>query len=242
MQGGSLRSRRRHVTVGVIAVGLFGLVFIATGYTPELWVDMADPKADSLLWRFSVSAADTSLALLTATLLFGPVHVIRGGRPTIHRPWRRVIGVWGGAMALVHVSAAVFVHARWQKVWSNWLEIAPPTLVGGDRGLANWLGLAQVAIVVLLLWLSRDGALRSLGGRTWKRLQRSSYVLVVLVGAHALLYHRIEARIAVHRAPIIALLVLMLLGQLAGIGFVLWRRHGAASSGPRSAPHRDLRP
>jgi DMSO/TMAO reductase YedYZ heme-binding membrane subunit len=228
MAGGLVEVRRQHVIVGLVAALLFAAVMTLTGWTPELWVDVPDPKADSLLWRFSVSAADTSVALLAATLLFGPIRVMRGHRPAVHRPWRRVLGIWTGIMALLHVSAAVFVHARWQKFWSNWLEIAPPTLVGGDRGLANWLGLAQVAIVILLLWLSRDAAVRRLGGGTWKWLQRSTYVLALLVAAHALLYHRIEERITEHRIPIIAVLVVILVGQLAGVGTVLLRRRSDA--------------
>lgn len=205
-------------------MALFVVVLLLTGQTPELWVDIPDRKADSMLWRFSVSAADTSVALLAATLLFGPIRVLRGGRPSIHRPWRRVLGIWAGIMALLHLSTAVFVHVRWQNVWANWVEISPPRLVGGDRGLANWLGLIQVVLVIMLLWLSRDAAVRMLGGRKWKWLQRSTYILVALVAAHALLYHRVEERIAAHRAPIVALFGLIVVAQLAGFAVVVWRR------------------
>jgi sulfoxide reductase heme-binding subunit YedZ len=229
-------SHRRHAIVGLVTLGVCATVVVLTGVTPELWIDVDEPKADSWLWRLSVAAADTALVLLVATLLWGPVHVWRGGRPAVHHPWRRALGIWAGSVALAHVSLAVFVHARWQKVWSNWLEISPPRLVGGDRGLANWLGLFQVVLIVMLLWLSRDDALRRLGARTWKWLQRSVYVLGIMVAVHALLYHRIEERITAHRVPVLVLISLALIGQVSGVVFVLWRTrmrrsppHGGAS-------------
>lgn len=216
--------------IGLAALGVWVGIVLLTGLTPERWVDVDEPKADSWLWRCSVAAADTALVLLAATLLAGPLRVLRGGSPAVHRPWRRVLGIWAGVAALVHVSLAVGVHARWTRLWSNWLELSPPTLVGGNRGIANWLGALQVALVVLLLWLSRDEALRRLGGRTWKWLQRSAYLLVAAVALHALLYHRIEQRIAAHRLPVIAVLVVVAAAQLLGVVVVLLRRRRAGAA------------
>ncbi len=220
---------RRNIVVGATVVSVLAAIVVLTGVTPERWVDVDEPKAASWLWRLSVSAADTAVLILAATLLVGPLRVLRGGRPTTHLPWRRTLGIWAGGVALLHVSLAVFVHARATRLWSNWLELSPLELVGGARGLANWLGLLQVAIVAMLLWLSRDEALRRLGGRTWKWLQRSAYVLVIAVAVHALLYHRVEQRIAAHRIPLYLVLGFVIAAQLAGMAVVLRRRNSSAT-------------
>jgi DMSO/TMAO reductase YedYZ heme-binding membrane subunit len=205
-----------------VGITVFGAILLLTGTT--LWVDFDEPKADSWLWRISISAADTSLVLIAATLLWGPVRVLRHGRPVVHHPWRRALGIWAGLFGLAHVALAVFVHASWDRLWTNWFLITPPSLAGGPRGVANWLGVAQVTLVVLLLWLSRDQALRRLGPARWKRLQRSTYVLAALVAVHAVLYFTVEQRIVAHRLPVIVVLLTMAVGQLAGLALI-WRRN-----------------
>lgn len=222
MSARSLPSRL-DVLVGAIAIGLFIAIILLTGLSPERWVDNNELKSSSWLWRTSVAAADTSLALLVAALAVGPIKVLRGGRPMVHVPVRRTLGVWAGGFTILHVSLAIFVHARAARIWSNWLELSPIEFTSGQRGLANWLGLAQLAIVVGLLWLSRDVALRRLGPVLWKRLQRSTYVLAGLVAVHALLYQAVEARIPVHSNTVRTVLGAMLAAQLVAAA-VVWRR------------------
>jgi hypothetical protein len=55
-------------------------------------------------------------------------------------------------------------------------------------GLGNWTGLAATAIVVGLLAISSDRALRGLEAGAWKWLQRLNYALFALVVAHAIYY------------------------------------------------------
>lgn len=203
------------------------VILVLTGLTPERWVDIDQAKADWWSWRLSVSSADTALILLVATLAIGPLHVLAGGRPSVHRPLRRVVGVWAGCVALVHVSFAIFVHTDGLDLVKNWLTAAPSVsdplpVRGGKRGLANWLGLGQVLLVVILLALSRDAALRRLGPKWWKRLQRLSYVLVALVAVHVLLYQAVEQRINRHKAPV--LLVLLFIGVIQIAAATIVRR------------------
>lgn len=55
-------------------------------------------------------------------------------------------------------------------------------------GLGNWTGLAALVLVVGLLALSSDAALRKLKAGPWKRLQRLNYALFALVILHAFFY------------------------------------------------------
>lgn len=55
-------------------------------------------------------------------------------------------------------------------------------------GLGNWTGLAATVIVVGLLAISSNFALRKLKAGPWKNLQRLNYVLFVLVILHAIYY------------------------------------------------------
>ncbi len=226
------RAKRRTLSVGLAALAGFCLFLVLTGFSPERWVDNEDLKATSWLWRLSVSAADTSLVLLIVALLIGPINVLRGGQPRVHVPLRRTVGVWAGGFAIGHVSLAVFVHAGFPRIWSNWVELTPPGLTTGRRGLANWLGLALLALVIALLWLSRDAALRRLGRSKWKLLQRSTYVLAGLVAIHAILYQSVEQRIAAHATPVRIGLFAVLAIQLVGFIVVSGRARSAPSPPP----------
>ncbi len=230
-------AERHHLVVGGVTVALALGLLVLTGLTPERWVDIDQAKADTWNWRLSTASADTSLILLVATLTVGPWRVLRGRRPSIHRPLRRALGIWAGAMGLLHVAFALFIHANGLGVWENWFVSAPSlsdpfTLLRGKRGLANWIGLAQAGLIVVLLVASRDKALRQLGPVWWKRVQRSSYVLMGLIAVHVLLFQSIEQRINRHRIPVLLLLVFVVVVQL---GAVVTVRRRAASPTPEMA-------
>ncbi|MEO8335056.1 MAG: hypothetical protein ABI664_08790 [bacterium] len=61
-------------------------------------------------------------------------------------------------------------------------------------GFANYTGLGAVVVAVLLLSLSNDYFLRTLGTSRWKALQRWNYALLALVIAHGAAYQVIEKR------------------------------------------------
>jgi hypothetical protein len=61
-------------------------------------------------------------------------------------------------------------------------------------GFANYTGLAAVLIAVLLLALSNDYFLRTLGSARWKRLQRWNYAFNGLVLLHGIAFQLIEKR------------------------------------------------
>lgn len=160
----------------------------------------------SMFNAVSLVTAYASIALLGATLLFGPLHVLKGGRPIISTTSRRHLGVWSGVFAIIHVAAGLNVH-----LGGRYLDyfLTP----GIDRsirldafGAANNIGLVATLLVLVLMIISRDRWIRSMGAVRWKRLQRGAYWLTFLIFAHGFLYQAIEGRPAV---PIFALILIM---------------------------------
>ena len=100
-------------------------------------------------------------------------------------------------------------------------------------GLGNWTGLAALVIVVGLLALSSDVALRTLKFRTWKWLQRLNYALFALVILHALFYGALVRL----DSPFTLLLGLSVIAVFVGqaVGIWLWRRYARRAAG-RPAP------
>jgi DMSO/TMAO reductase YedYZ heme-binding membrane subunit len=64
-------------------------------------------------------------------------------------------------------------------------------------GTANYLGILAGAVLLLLLLLSSDRALRWLGASRWKAWQRLSYVGALAILGHGILYQILERRRAV---------------------------------------------
>jgi sulfoxide reductase heme-binding subunit YedZ len=70
------------------------------------------------------------------------------------------------------------------------------TLDAGTKAFitANWFGLAAALLLVVLLSISNDIALRTLGTRRWKLIQQSTYVVAITVVIHGGIYQILEKR------------------------------------------------
>ncbi len=153
-------------------------------------------QSDDIKFRWSMATAYVGLALLGATLVTGAVNILRSRRNPISTDLRRDIGIWCGVIGLTHVAIG------WQVHMGNMLlyffreagETKRLVLRADLFGFANYTGLMAALIIMLLLALSNDISLRSLGSRRWKSLQRWNYVLIVLVALHSVAYQSIENR------------------------------------------------
>ena len=96
-------------------------------------------------------------------------------------------------------------------------------------GLGNWTGLAATVVVLGLLALSNDRALRKLKARRWKRLQRLNYALFVLIVAHAVFYGALGRATSPSTLLLGAMVLAVLLVQ--GVGMRLWQRRRALAAG-----------
>ncbi len=167
-----------------------------------------------LLVSLSGGTAYASLLLLALTLLLGPINVLLRRPNPVSSDLRRDCGIWAAALGIVHAGLAL-----WRLLPSDFwraFALATDQLHLDSPGLANDLGLAATALLVLLLLLSSDRALGLLGSRRWKSLQRLSYVLFVAAVLHTLLYQRLAepGALFIFLLPVLAAGVLVL--QLAG--------------------------
>lgn len=203
------------------------LFFFGLRLTPELWVDVPKPKAESIEWRVSMSFAYTSLLFLSVALAVGPYYVLSNRPISINILLRRDIAIWAGIWAIAHSSIALFIHVEGLKFWNSFVyqlpSLANPLPLKLNRiGQANYIGLFQLLIIVLLLFLSNNVALRKLGSKHWKNLQRLSYVAMGSIMLHAFIYHRVEQRLWSFRWPVYGIFAVVVVLQLAG--FYYYRR------------------
>ena len=60
--------------------------------------------------------------------------------------------------------------------------------------MTNYLGLISAAVLLVLVLISNNFAIKRLGLAAWKRLQRLAYVAVALVLLHGATYQFLEKR------------------------------------------------
>ena len=83
-------------------------------------------------------------------------------------------------------------------------------------GAANHSGLLAVLILVVLASISNDRALRTLGTRRWRSVQRWAYVILGFTIVHGALYQLIEKQRLVLVLVFVALALWIVVLQLAG--------------------------
>ena len=144
--------------------------------------------------RLSVATAYVGLVLLAATLLVGPLRERMGRATPVSVGLRRDIGIWAAFGGLVHTIVGLQVHMRGEIV----RYFVPDAAIGGLTKSAiaflsaNYTGLAATMLLLLLLAISNDVALRALGTARWKRIQRLNYLLFALVVTHGALYLAVD--------------------------------------------------
>lgn len=211
---------RRHLLLFFVAAGIVTIVDVAN-------------RSEDVITRVSFASAYAGMAFLAASLLIGPLRVLRGRRSPASTSFRRDVGIWAGILALLHVAFGLNAHLR-GRLWEYFvLPAADGTLprVRLDAfGAANYTGLMATAVIALLLALSNDLSLRKLGTRRWKALQRWNYGGFVLVVVHGVIYQALEDR-AAGWAAVFGAMVLLTVGVQV-VGFL--RRRGAPRAGTGS--------
>lgn len=183
----------------------------------------------SFIRQFTVATGYVALGLLGLTLLIGPANLLLRRRNPVSNYLSRDVGTWAAIFSVVHVIFGLQVHGS-GKI-SDFLHyfVAPDGSPWTNSfGLANWTGLAALVIVVGLLAISSDAALRKLKARSWKRLQRLNYALFALVILHAFFYGAL-LRVT---SPFTLLLGLSVIAVFVGqaVGVWLWRRRYARTA------------
>jgi sulfoxide reductase heme-binding subunit YedZ len=149
------------------------------------------------LRRISIGTGYVGVIFLAAALIIGPLNTLRGVSNPLSTYLRRDIGIMAGIFAVAHTIVGLQVHMGGDFV-RYFFQRKANGEVGAVRfdafGIANHLGLIAVLIIVVLLVISNNVSLRTLGPRRWKTIQRSNYVGAGLVAVHGLVYQAIEHR------------------------------------------------
>lgn len=204
----------RHLSLAMLTAGL-------------MWLAAAVGPAAGAGDRVSLTTSWICMVLLSAALLIGPLHARRSGRPLINHLPRRDLAIWGAIAGMVHFGLA-FKYSMNMEYMATFvdgaLQAPSPTV---RRELYFWsviAGLVIAALFLLLLGLSSNAALRLIGARWWKRLQRTSYAAFALTAAHGVAFQLIEGRSA-SLVLLFALLTAAVIGGQAA-GAVAVRRMG----------------
>lgn len=145
--------------------------------------------------RASFATAYPALILLALTLVLGPWRRITKRRNPVSDDLRRDVGIWAGALGIVHSGVGQCVHLR-GRPWLYYVYAAHPHHAFPLRhdlfGFANYTGVFGTMLLLALFATSNDYSLRAMGAQSWKRLQRWNYGVFALVALHAFGYHGIE--------------------------------------------------
>jgi sulfoxide reductase heme-binding subunit YedZ len=164
----------------VLAVGAWRAPY------PEVWE------------RISVVSAWLCLGLLAWALLIGPLQCIQGVKPPFNIYLRRDVGIWAALHGLLHFYAGNVVAMNSVYV-AAFVQTPTPELGIAIRDLlfsyGATVGMVIAILFLLLLAISSDRALRWLGPKKWKWLQRSAHVSLWLTVTHGIAYQLLEMRI-----------------------------------------------
>jgi methionine sulfoxide reductase heme-binding subunit len=189
------------------------LAVIAIVATLTFFLLLSSPD---IIWRLSMATAYAGLLYLATALIIGPINVLRGAPNPLSINLRRDIGIMAGILALAHTIVGLFVHLRPDPI--QYFFYRTPAGIGGLRydlwGAANDVGLLAALVILVLLTVSNNLSIRIMGGATWKRIQRWSYIGAILVIVHGLLYQAVEKRKPVLVAAVLIVAVAVTMVQL----------------------------
>jgi methionine sulfoxide reductase heme-binding subunit len=173
----------------------------------------------SITERLSMATAYAGLIFLAAVLSIGPMNVLRSAPNPLSTYLRRDIGIVAGVLALTHTIIGLLVHFKGDFV--QYFFYRTPVGIGTLRydpfGVANDLGLVAALVVLVLLTISNNLSIRTLGPAQWKGIQRWNYVGAILVIVHGLLYQVVvESRAPAFVACVLVVAAATMIVQLLG--------------------------
>lgn len=174
------------------------------------------------LARGTTATGYVATGLLGLTLLIGPANLLFRRRTPISTYLARDVGTWAALYSVIHVAFGLTLHRGPDIAGMLGYFVADGGPLVNSFGLGNWTGLAATVIVLVLLAISSDAALRELKARKWKDLQRLNYTLFALVVLHAFFYGALLRLTSPFTLLGILIVLAVILGQAAGIW--LWRR------------------
>jgi methionine sulfoxide reductase heme-binding subunit len=205
---------KRHLVLAAVAAAIVCLAYAAT------------PPPD-VRHRLSMATAYTGLIFLAASLWLGPWNVLRRRSNPISFDLRRDVGIWTGILAILHTAIGLTVHLR-GRMWMYFFKrLHPFRLQNTLFGFANFTGLGAALVFLMLLAISNDLSLRTLGTRRWKSMQRWTYAALILTAVHSVAYQLVEKR---HLPWVFLFTVLMIAVATVQILGFLWAQKAMSDS------------
>ncbi len=188
---------------------LFSLIWV---FVTQLTAEPGQPLVESL----SLASGYEALFLIVATLVIGPLNMLRNRRNPVNLNFRRDVGIWAGIMALLHVVFSLQIYFDGNLLSYFFKEengsLSPQLSL---FGLSNDVGLIAALVIIFLMVLSNNYFLRRLKGKRWKNLQRFNYLLFGLT-----LLHTFGQQISSNRGPIFIYIVVGLAGTVLVAQFI----------------------
>lgn len=209
------KGNRRLVAIAIAAL-------VPAGVAAELF------GGRSPIESWSLGTAYTALGLLAASMLLGPLNVLRGARNPVHVAIRRDIGIAAAAFAIGHTVLGLQVHMGGDIARYFSFAAASSNALKAFVA-ANFTGLLSAFVLAGLVAISNDGAVRRLGLSKWKSLQRLAYVAAAAAVIHGLAYQILERRAPLLVAVVAAAAVAVIAVQLRAARIVRARRRAAAA-------------
>jgi sulfoxide reductase heme-binding subunit YedZ len=173
----------------------------------------------------TVATGYLALGLLALTLLIGPANLLLRRRNPLSSYLRRDVGAWTAIASIVHVIVGFQTQSGGGAFSFLDFFVTDGRPLVSDFGLGNWTGLGALVIVVGLLALSTNRAVRELKATRWKNLQRLNYTLFALVVLHAVFYGALSRTTSPFTLLLVFIVTAVFVGQAAGVW--LWRRRRA---------------
>jgi DMSO/TMAO reductase YedYZ heme-binding membrane subunit len=169
-------------------------------------------------YALTIGFGYTSILLIAASLIIGPVKLLWQRRNPVNIDLRRDVGIWSAITGCLHVLFGLQLHKNGQLLL-YFLEPTPRgyRLIRNLFGLSNDLGAVATILLVALLVISNDLSLRRLKGKRWKLLQRGNYLLAAFALAHTFGYQTVSRREHIFTDGVILLTLVTLAAQLAGV-------------------------
>ena len=184
--------------------------------------------------RGTTATGYVATGLLGLTLLIGPANLVLRRRNPISSYLTRDVGTWAALFSIAHVIFGLTLHSGPQIASMLGYFVAEGRPLLSSFGLGNWTGLAATVIVVGLLAISNDAALRELKARKWKDLQRLNYTLFALVLLHAFFYGALLRLTSPFTLIGLFTVIAVVVGQAVGVW--LWRRRRTGRLPSSSTP------
>lgn len=182
----------------------------------------------SLIESWSLGTAYAAVFLLAASMLLGPLNVLRGAHNPVHVALRRDIGIAAAAIAIVHTVLGLQVHMGGDIVrYFSFAQASSSALKAFVA--ANFAGLLSALVLAGLIAISNDRAIRRLGLMKWKSLQRLAYLAAAAALLHGLAYQVLESRAPLLIAVVVAVAVIVTAVQLRAARIVTARKEPSAT-------------